>query len=84
MQPSLEHSIWFQEQDFAFIYLPKVACTAWKLHLWQASGHAIAADLNYYDVHNPGRLALPYVAEMPKEQQQAYLHKLEKGQDAPI
>ena len=80
MQPSLEHSIWFQEQNFAFIYLPKVACTAWKLHLWQASGHAIPADLNYHDVHNPSRLVLPYVAQMPREQQQTYVHKLEQGQ----
>ena len=56
-----------------------MACTAWKLHLWQVSGHAIPADLNYHDVHNPGRLVLPYVAQMPKEQQLAFLHKLEEG-----
>ena len=79
IQPSLQHSIWFQEQNFAFNYLLKVACTAWKLHLWQVSGHVIPADLNYHDVHNPGRLVLPYVAQMPKEQQLAYLHKLEEG-----
>tara|TARA_B100001063_G_scaffold16363_1_gene12578 strand:- start:6176 stop:6892 length:717 start_codon:yes stop_codon:yes gene_type:complete len=80
MQPSLEHSIWFEEQNFAFIYLPKVACTSWKLHLWQASGHAIPADLEYSDVHNPKRLALPYVDQMAREQQQAFLHKLDLGQ----
>jgi len=80
MQPSLEHSIWYEAQDFAFIYLPKVACTAWKLFLWQASGHAIPADLQYKDVHNPNCLVLPYVGQMPKERQQVYLQKLDQGQ----
>ena len=80
MHPSLEHSIWFQEQNFAFLYLPKVACTSWKLFLWQACGHAIPVNLEYRDVHNPLRLGLPYVGRMPKEQQQTFLHKLAHGQ----
>ena len=80
MQPSLEHSIWFPDHQFAFIYLPKVACTAWKLFLWQASGHDIPTGLEYRDVHNPDRLTLPYVGRMSKDRQQVYLRRLERGQ----
>jgi len=80
MQPSLEHSIWFTDHQFAFIYLPKVACTGWKLFFWQASGHDIPSDLEYRDVHNPGRLTLPYVGRMPKDRQESYLRRLELGE----
>ena len=80
MHPSLEHCIWFQEQEFAFIYLPKVACTSWKLYLWQASGHVLPPNLQYRDVHDPRQLALPYVDIMPTNMQRDFLKKLEQGQ----
>ena len=80
MQPSLEHCIWFQEQEFAFIYLPKVACTSWKLYLWQASGNVLPPNLQYRDVHDPRLLALPYVGNMPINRQRDFLNKLEQGQ----
>ena len=76
MQPSLEHCIWFRDQAFAFIYLPKVACTSWKLFLWQASGHILPPGLQYRDVHDASRLSLPYVGQMPTSQQQDFLKEL--------
>ena len=77
MHPSLEHCIWFKDQAFAFIYLPKVACTSWKLFLWQASGNPLPPGLAYRDVHDASRLSLPYVGRMPAMQQQQFLQELE-------
>ena len=79
MQPSLEHSIWFNEQRFAFVYLPKVACTSWKLFLWQVSGQPLPPDLEYRQVHEVGRLPLPYVGGMEPAQQQQFLGALHSG-----
>ena len=79
MEPSLEHSIWFQDQAFAFIYLPKVACTSWKLFLWQASGELLPPGLEYRGVHDPSQLKLPYVGRMSIAQQETYLRKLAEG-----
>ena len=80
MEPSLEHCIWFKDQAFAFIYLPKVACTSWKLFLWQASGQRLPPGLGYRGVHDPSQLALPYVERMPIAQQRTFLHELAAGQ----
>lgn len=77
--PSLEHAIWLQEQKAAFIYLPKVACTSWKIYLWQALGQPLPAEFNYRDVHNRDVLKLPYVAGMPADMQVEFQGGIESG-----
>lgn len=70
-QPSLNHTIWLAEQRIAFIYLPKVACTSWKLFFATCLGLRLPED--YAAVHKFEQLPLPYVALMPQEKQASFL-----------
>ena len=79
MIPSLTHTIWLECCDSAFVYLPKVACTSWKLFLAECLQGTLPANLAYRDVHNPLQLPLPVVGLMATEQQQVFVHKLLAG-----
>ena len=69
--PSSNHTIWLRPQAAAFVYLPKVACTSWKLHLAAALGIEATEPLSYKNLHNPEVLPLPYVARLSAEEQEA-------------
>ena len=45
--PSPDHSIWLRSQAAVFVYLPKVACTSWKLHLAAALGVQAHQEISY-------------------------------------
>lgn len=77
--PSLTHTIWLREHNAAFVYLPKVACTSWKLYLWQALGNALPDDVHYRQVHDHTALALPYVGTLPFASQQEFQIELSIG-----
>lgn len=77
--PSLHHTIWLRDQNAAFVYLPKVACTSWKIYLWQALGNRLPDHFDYRDVHNAATLPLPYVATMPAELQAEFNAGLRQG-----
>jgi hypothetical protein len=80
MIPSLTHTIWLEGCNSAFVYLPKVACTSWKLFLAEGLHGALPADLAYRDVHNPVQLPLPVVGQMPTGQQRAFVQQLTAGE----
>jgi len=69
--PSSHHTIWLRPHAAAFVYLPKVACTSWKLHLAAALGIQSSEPLSYKNLHNPEVLPLPYVARLSAEEQEA-------------
>lgn len=70
--PSPEHTIWLRDHQAAFVYLPKVACTSWKLFLGEALG-LTRETITYANVHNGAALPLPYLSnESSKEQQRFY------------
>lgn len=77
--PSLGHTIWLRQQQAAFVYLPKVACTSWKLYLWQALGHQLPDGFDYRRVHDPTTLPLPYVASLPAERQAEFMAGMANG-----
>lgn len=77
--PSLTHTIWLREHKAAFVYIPKVACTSWKLYLWQALGNPLPDSFNYRQVHDSASLALPYVATLSDERQQEFQTELNNG-----
>lgn len=76
--PSLNHTIWLEPQGAAFIYLPKVACTSWKLFLGQALG--LATPTNYADVHAAAHLPLPYVSSYPEVDQRRFQALVDRGE----
>lgn len=78
INPSLRHCIWLEEIDCAFVYIPKTACTSWKLFLWQLRGNIINKKLSYSNVHNDSKLKLPYVYKMSRSKQEEFVGKLEK------
>lgn len=78
-RPSLAHAIWLKPHPAAFLYLPKVACTSWKLYLWQALGNRLDDDFNYRQVHNRDTLPLPYVDGMPAAMQAAFMAGIGDG-----
>ncbi len=78
-EPSLRHTIWLRQANLAFVYLPKVACTSWKLFLAQALHGSLPADLSYADVHLPKRLALPLVALMASHEQEQFHQGVQQG-----
>lgn len=79
MIPSLTHTIWLECCNSAFVYLPKVACTSWKLFLAECLQGTLPANLAYRDVHDPLQLPLPVVGLMAAERQQLFVHKLLVG-----
>lgn len=70
--PSLQHCFWFEACNTAFVFLPKVACTSWKLFFAEALHGPLPEDLGYRTVHQVARLGLPLVDAMPPEKQQAF------------
>lgn len=62
--PSPGHTIWLRPHAAAFVYLPKVACTSWKLHLAAALGLPPTQEISYQTVHNPEVLPLPYLSRL--------------------
>ena len=62
--PSLSHCIWLRNKNIAFIYIPKVACTSWKLFLWQMIDREITDQVTYKTIHNSKKVDLPYVGKM--------------------
>lgn len=76
--PSLEHSIWLKNHDLAFIYIPKVACTTWKIYFAQVLG--LQTPSSYAEIHSGDRLPLPYVSGMPSNQQELFTHKIRESE----
>jgi hypothetical protein len=77
--PSLDHTIWIESHDLAFVYLPKVACTSWKLFFAKSlDPHSRAPD-NYADVHRPAVLPLPYAGGMPPIAQARFREGVKQG-----
>ena len=74
--PSLIHTIWLEQQQAAFVYLPKVACTSWKLFFARALALPLPEQLSYGQVHAQDSLPLPYVAGLAAEEQQRFLARL--------
>ena len=70
--PSSDHSIWLRSQAAVFVYLPKVACTSWKLHLAAALGVQAHQEISYKTLHNPEALPLPYVARLSEPERQQF------------
>jgi hypothetical protein len=77
--PSPIHTIWLRDHKAAFVYLPKVACTSWKLYLWQALGHALPSGFDYRHVHDTATLPLPYVTTLPTHSQLSFREDLSHG-----
>lgn len=75
--PSLEHSIWIKGLDLAFVYIPKVACTSWKIYFSRALG--LETPKGYADIHSGQQLPLPYVSGMDSDQQQIFINKIRAG-----
>jgi hypothetical protein len=79
--PSPEHTIWLESHGVAFVYLPKVACTSWKLFL----ARSIDPDsrggetLSYAEVHRPDVLPLPYLSGMPASSQERFRAGVKAG-----
>ncbi len=77
--PSLGHTIWLKPHNAAFVYLPKVACTSWKLFLARALQLSLPNPLPLAQVHDRQAVPLPYVAWMPAAEQQEFRAQLEAG-----
>lgn len=75
--PSLGHTIWLQSSNAAFIYLPKAACTSWKIFLGRMLGLKIPK--NYLDIHDAKCLPLPYASSFPPEKQQSLVAGINSG-----
>lgn len=78
--PDLNHCIWLEEKKFAFVFVPKVACTSWKIFLHQAIGRSMPADMDYKKVHNRNELKLPYVGSMSERMKIEFKQKLKSGE----
>ncbi len=68
LNPSPDHTIWLSPYEAAFVYLPKVACTSWKLHLAKALGVVPTETLTYKNLHDKDVLPLPYVSSLKNQQ----------------
>ncbi|WP_226422846.1 sulfotransferase family 2 domain-containing protein [Synechococcus sp. MU1611] len=80
MKPSLEHSIWLKDKGIVFIFIPKVACTSWKIFLWQVMGRQLTSNITYKTVHNGQELPLPYVSNMHEMDKIVFRQKLRDGE----
>lgn len=73
LRPDPRNCIWFKEQRVAFVYIPKTACTSWKLHLWRLSnGVKSERFLTYAEVHNRKIVELPYLDTMNLAEQDEF------------
>lgn len=77
--PSAGHTIWLSAHGAAFVYLPKVACTSWKLFLARALHLPLPASLPLADVHNRTLVPLPYVDRLSSDKQQRFNQDLQSG-----
>lgn len=77
--PSPDHTIWLESHGFAFVYLPKVACTSWKLFLARAVDPGGRWPMHYADLHRPDVLRLPYVGGMPAASQARFREAVAAG-----
>lgn len=78
--PSFGHTIWLQQQNVAFVYVPKVACTSWKLFLARALGLPLPNPLPLGAIHNRELVKLPYVSSLEVSAQQRFQAGLLDGQ----
>lgn len=78
--PNLNNCIWFKNKSFAFVYIPKVACTSWKLYLLLVSGKKLSNDLNLKNIHSESYLHLPIVGAMAPNQRKEFTNQLNRGQ----
>lgn len=73
MNPLLEtHTLWFKTQKFAFVYIPKVACTSWKLFFLKILYKDSAKVITYMNIHNRRETQLPYLVDMSIEDKQLF------------
>ena len=79
LNPSLDHCIWIEDKRIVFIFIPKVACTSWKLLLWQLLGNQLTEEITYKTVHNGQDLALPYVGKMEKKKQEEFVQEVKNN-----
>ncbi|KZR61790.1 Sulfotransferase family protein [Prochlorococcus sp. MIT 1303] len=77
--PSPNHTIWLRPHNAAFVYLPKVACTSWKLHLAAALNIQTKEELSYKNLHNPSALPLPYAAHLTPKESDLFKSKQSEG-----
>lgn len=77
--PSPAHTIWLQQQNAAFVYLPKVACTSWKLFLGRALELPHTNRITYANVHDGAALTLPYLIDHSPEEQQHFHEELNRA-----
>jgi hypothetical protein len=78
--PSFGHTIWLQQQHVAFVYVPKVACTSWKLFLARALGLPLPNPLPLGAIHNRELVKLPYVSSLEVSDQRRFQADLRDGQ----
>ena len=76
---SLDHCIWLKDQDIAFVYIPKVACTSWKIFLWQVLGNPLTENITYKTIHDSKIVNLPYVGKMENSEKNRFIEKLSSG-----
>lgn len=77
--PSLGHTIWVRNHNVAFVYLPKVACTSWKLFLARALNLPLPGHLPLAAVHNRDTVQLPYVSSLEASEQEQFQQELLTG-----
>lgn len=77
--PSFGHTIWLQQQQMAFVYVPKVACTSWKLFLARALELPLPNPLPLGAIHNRELVKLPYVSSLEVKEQKRFQDGLREG-----
>ena len=75
-----EYYIWIKDYNLTYVYIPKIACTSWKLYLWQLEGNKIDERVNYKTVHNPEIVKLEYLNRSVGEQKQLWEEKVKSGE----
>ena len=74
------HTLWFKQEKFAFIYVPKVACTSWKLFFLRILFRDYPKKITYQNIHSRNDIPLPYLIDMPPEEKKLFetmLHRKE-------
>lgn len=79
LSPSLDHCYWLEACNTAFVYLPKVACTSWKIFLTRALHGGLPEGLNYQLVHSPEFMGLPLVATMTSDKRIIFCDQIGKS-----
>ena len=81
INPEINNVIWLREFNIAVIYIPKTACTSWKLFLGRAlDNQKINSDITYGDVHNKNVFFLPYIAQLESNERDEYVEKVKHGE----